>query len=294
VPVHRPLDVKGAILALVLAVLWGANPVAIKLGLADVAPLRMAFFRFAVSAMVIFAYAVTTRRRDVLLIPRGQGKAIWSLGLLCVVQIALMNVGIDRTTAAHAVIMVNSYAVHTVVFAHFLLPGDQLTARKLVGVLIAYGGVVILFAPGITDAGGTLMGDLIISGSALLLAERTVFIAKTVQTVDPVRLMMYQSIIGATGLFLMSLIWDVDRPTRWTTGLLLSILYQGALIGGFNFVLNAKLLQIYQPSAMATMALSTPIWGVLIAAAIGREGLAPALVLASAMVAAGIGLTTRR
>jgi len=32
----------------------GANPVAIKLGLADVAPLRMAFFRFAVSAMVIF------------------------------------------------------------------------------------------------------------------------------------------------------------------------------------------------------------------------------------------------
>jgi len=294
VPVHRPLDVRGAILALVLAVLWGANPVAIKLGLADVAPLRMAFFRFAVSAMVIFAYAVTTRRGDVLLIPRGQGRPIWSLGLLCVVQIALMNVGIDRTTAAHAVIMVNSYAVHTVVFAHFLLPGDRLTARKLVGVLIAYGGVVILFAPGSTGTGGMLVGDLIIAASALLLAERTVFIAKTVQRVDPVRLMMYQSIIGAAGLFLLSLIWDVDRPTRWTTGLLLSILYQGALIGGFNFVLNAKLLQVYQPSAMATVALSTPIWGVLIAALIGHEGLSPELLLASTMVATGIGLTTWR
>lgn len=293
-PVHRPLDVRGAILALVLAVLWGANPVAIKLGLADVAPLRMAFFRFAVSAMVIFAYAVTTRRGDVLLIPRGQGRPIWSLGLLCVVQIALMNVGIDRTTAAHAVIMVNSYAVHTVVFAHFLLPGDRLTARKLVGVLIAYGGVVILFAPGSTGTGGMLVGDLIIAASALLLAERTVFIAKTVQRVDPVRLMMYQSIIGAAGLFLLSLIWDVDRPTRWTTGLLLSILYQGALIGGFNFVLNAKLLQVYQPSAMATVALSTPIWGVLIAALIGHEGLSPELLLASTMVATGIGLTTWR
>ncbi len=293
-PVHRPLDVKGAILALVLAVLWGANPVAIKLGLADVAPLRMAFLRFAVSAMVIFAYAVTTRRRDVLLIPRGQGKAIWSLGLLCVVQVALMNVGIDRTTAAHAVIMVNSYAVHTVVFAHFLLPGDRLTARKLVGVLVAYSGVVVLFAPGFTGAGGTLVGDLIISVSALLLAERTVFIAKTVQRVDPVRLMMYQSIIGAAGLFLVSLLWDVDRPTRWTMGLLLSILYQGALIGGFNFVLNAKLLQVYQPSAMATVALSTPIWGVLIAALIGHEGVSPEILLASIMVATGIGLTTWR
>jgi drug/metabolite transporter (DMT)-like permease len=294
VPVHRPLDVKGAVLALVLAVLWGANPVAIKLGLADVAPLHMAFFRLAVSALVIFAYAVATGRPDVLLIPRGQGKAIWSLGLLCVVQIALMNVGIDRTTAAHAVIMVNSYAVHTVVFAHFLLPGDRLTARKLMGVLIAYSGVVILFAPGFTGAGGTLVGDLIISVSALVLAERTVFIAKAVQRVDPVRLMMYQSVIGAAGLLLMSLMWDVDRPTRWTASLLLSILYQGALIGGFNFVLNAKLLRIYQPSAMATVALSTPIWGVLIAAVIAHEGLSPELLFASALVAMGIGLTTWR
>jgi drug/metabolite transporter (DMT)-like permease len=294
VPVHRPLDVKGAILALVLAVLWGANPVAIKLGLADVAPVRMAFFRFAVSAIVIFAYAVVTKRPDVLLIPRGQGKPIWSLGLLCVVQIALMNVGIDRTTAAHAVIMVNSYAVHTVVFAHFLLPGDRLSARKLVGVLIAYSGVVILFAPGFAGTGGTLVGDLIISVSALVLAERTVFIAKTVQRVDPVRLMMYQSIIGAAGLLLMSLMWDVDRPTRWTASLLLSILYQGALIGGFNFVLNAKLLRTYQPSAMATVALSTPIWGVLIAAVIAHEGLSTELLLASALVATGIGFTTWR
>ncbi len=291
---HRPLDVKGAIMALVLAVLWGANPVAIKLGLADVAPLRMAFFRFAVSAAVIFAYAMATGRRDILLIPRGHGKPIWSLGLLFVVQIALMNVGIDRTTAAHGVIVPNSYAIHTVVFAHFLLPGDRLTGRKVVGVLVAYGGVVILFAPGFAGSRGTLVGDLIIAVSALLLAERTVFIAKIVQRVDPVRLMMYQSVIGGAGLFLMSLVWDMERPTRWTAGLLLSILYQGALIGGFNFVLNAKLLQIYHPSAMATMALSTPIWGVLIAAAIGREGLAPELVLASAMVAVGIGLTTRR
>jgi drug/metabolite transporter (DMT)-like permease len=278
----------------VLAVLWGANPVAIKLGLADVAPLRMAFLRFAVSAIVIFGYALATGRPDLLLIPRGEGKAIWSLGLLFVVQIALMTVGIDRTTAAHAVIMVNSYAIHTVVLAHFLLPGDRLTARKLAGVLVAYGGVVILFAPGPTGSSETLVGDLFIAVSAILLGERTIFIAKTVQRMDPVRLMMYQSIIGATGLFLMSLAWDVDRPTRWTAGLVLSILYQGALIGGFNFVLNAKLLRIYQPSAMATVALSTPIWGVLIAAVIGHERLSPELLLASAMVATGIGLTTWR
>ncbi len=291
---HRPLDVTGVVISLVLAALWGANPVAIKLGLSDVAPLRMAVLRFAVSTVVIFLYAMATGRRDVLVIRKGESGPIWSLGLLFVLQIALMNVGIDRTTASHGVIVLNSYAVHTVVFAHFLIPGDRLTSRTLLGVLIAYGGVVLLFAPGLTTSSGTIVGDLIVAVSALLLGERIVYIAKAVQRMDPVRLMMYQSIIGSAGLLAMSLVWDVDRPTRWTAGLLLSILYQGVIIGGFNFVMNAQLLQIYRPSALATVALTTPIWGVLIAAAIGREPLSLELLLSSLMVAAGIGLTTRR
>ena len=71
-------------------------------------------------------------------------------------------------------------------------------------------------------------------------------------------------------------------------------MFQGAVIGGFNFLLNAKLLQIYRPSALATVALTTPIWGVLVAAAIGHEGLAPELLLSTLLVVAGIALTARR
>jgi hypothetical protein len=125
VPEHRPLDARGAALSLLLAALWGANPVAIKLGLADMPPLRLALMRFVLSAVVIFAYAMLTGRYDVLVIRPGEAKPIWSLGLLFVVQVALMNFGLERTTAAHGVIVLNSYAVHTVVFAHFLIPGDR-------------------------------------------------------------------------------------------------------------------------------------------------------------------------
>jgi hypothetical protein len=39
---HRPIDVNAAVIALLLSVLWGANPVAIKLGLKDAPPLRLA------------------------------------------------------------------------------------------------------------------------------------------------------------------------------------------------------------------------------------------------------------
>ena len=293
-PEHRPIDFTGAVLALLLSALWGANPVAIKLGLTDTPPLRLALMRFVLSTIVILAYAMLTRRYDVLVIRAGEAKPIWSLGLLFVIQIALMNYGLERTTAAHGVIVLSSYAVHTVVFAHFMIPGDRLTPAKLAGVLIAYGGVIILFARSFSVSSSTLVGDLIVALSALLLGERIVYIAKAVQRLDPVRLMLYQSIIGSVGFFLIGLATEADRPTRWTSGLILSIVFQGAIIGGFNFLLNAKLLQIYRPSALATVALTTPIWGVLVAAAIGREGLTPDLLLSALLVVAGIALTARR
>ena len=291
---HRPLDLKGAALALLLSALWGANPVAIKLGLPDVAPLQMALLRFAVSAAVIAAYALASGRPDVLLIRPGEAKPIWSLGLLFVLQIALMNVGLERTTAAHGVIVLNTYAIHTVVFAHFMIPGDQLTPRKLAGVLVAYGGVIFLFGRSFTTSSSTLLGDLIVALSALLLGERIVYIAKTVRHVDPVRLMLYQSAIGSVGFFLISLVAEAGRPTRWSATLIASIFFQGVIIGGFNFVVNARLLQIYRPSALSTVALTTPIWGVLIAAAIGGEGLAPELIVSTFLVVTGIALTMGR
>ena len=42
-------------------------------------------------------------------------------------------------------------------------------------------------------------------------------------------------------------------------------------MAGFNFVMNMRLLQIYRPSALATCALTTPIFGVLASAAITGE-----------------------
>lgn len=290
----RPLDIRGASLALLLAALWGGNPVAVKIGLADAPPLRLAWMRFVLGAIAILGYAWATRRAGMVSVTREEWRPILSLGLLFTVQIALMNIGISLTTAAHGAVLVNSYAVHTVVLAHFFIPGDRMTAAKLGGVLIAYAGIVLLFARDFSLAHGTLLGDLVVIASALLLGERTVYIARVVQRLDPVKLMLWQSVIGSAGFLLASLWFEEGLPTRYTVSLGLSLLYQGVVIAGFNFVANAFLLRSYRPSALAPCALTSPIWGVLIAAAIAGDALTPALVLSSVMVAAGIGMATRR
>ena len=71
------------------------------------------------------------------------------------------------------------------------------------------------------------------------------------------------------------------------------ILYQGLVVAGFNFIASLWLLKHYRPSALAGFFLTTPIFGVLLSAALVGEPLTRTLLLSSLLVAAGIGLTSR-
>ncbi|HEX7785213.1 MAG TPA: DMT family transporter, partial [Methylomirabilota bacterium] len=174
------------------------------------------------------------------------------------------------------------------------IPGDRLTPAKLAGVLVAYVGIVLLFARQFSFQSATLAGDLIVAGSAVLLGERVVYMAKAVQRLDPIKLLVFQSVIGSACFLVASLVLERGTPTRYTGALAASLFYQGIVIAGFNFIVNSYLYQRYLASALATCSLTTPLFGVLIAAAVTGDRLNPLLVLSSVMVAAGIGLTVRR
>ena len=290
----RPLDLRGALLALLLAALWGANPLAVKIGLADAPPLRLAWMRFLLGGLVVLAYARWTRHRGLFDVRPAEWRPLVSLGLLFALQIGLMNVGIGLTTATHAAVLVNSYAVHTVVLAHFFIPGDRLTAGKLGGIALAYAGIVLLFARDFSLQNATAAGDLVVAASALLLGERIVYTARTVQRLDPLKMLIFQSGIGCACFVAASLAWEAGTPTRYTPSLAASLFYQGAVVAGFNFLMNIRLLQIYRPSAVAACSLTTPLFGVVLSAAIAREPLTLTLLLSTILVTAGIALTTRR
>jgi drug/metabolite transporter (DMT)-like permease len=293
-PPLRALDARGAAIALLLAALWGGNPIAVKVGLADAPPLRLACLRFVIGGLSIFAYAWWIRRDRHFGVRPGEWPVLWSLGLLFTVQIGLMNYGISLTSASHGAVLLNTFAIHTVVLAHFFVPGDRMTAAKLGGTALAYLGIVVLFARDVTAQTATVLGDLIVSASALLLGERTVYMARAVQRVDPVKLLLFQSAIGSACFLLASLWLESAHPVRATLSLGLSLGYQGVVIAGFNFVVNAWLLQRYRPSALAATALTTPIWGVLLATAIVGDPLTSAVLLSSGLVAAGIGIAARK
>lgn len=289
---RRDLDARAVGLAVILSAFWGANPVAIKLGLLDAPPLRLAWMRFVLGGVVVLAWAAATGRLRALRVERGEGRPLLALGLIFTGQIGTMNVGTALTSAAHAAILLNLYAVHTVVLSHFMIPGDRLTPRRATGVLVAYAGIVLLFAGQVGAATASLGGDALMFLSSLLLGERTVYLAREVQRLDPVKLLVAQAAIGSAFFAIFSALTEPE-PTRWTWRLAGVLVFQGAVIAGFNFIVNLWLLKHYRPSALATVFLTQPIFGVLAARSLTGDPLTPDLLLASLAVAAGIGLTSR-
>lgn len=288
----KDIDVKGAALAVLVSLLWGANPVAIKIGLLDAPPIRLAWMRFLVGGLVIALWAWATGRLARFRVEPDEWRPLIFVGLLFTAQIGTMNVGTSLTSAAHAAILLNLYAVHTVVLAHFLIPGDRLTLKKAAGVLVAYSGIVLLFVRQVSQGSPTLLGDAIMVASAFVLAERTVYLARAVQHLDPVKLLLAQAAIGTALFVLISLVFE-PAPTHWTGRLAGSVAYQGVLIAGFNFVVNLWLLRYYRPSALAAFFMTQPLFGVATAALVTGDSLTLDLLVASAAVAVGVGLTSR-
>ena len=279
-------------LVLLVSVFWGGNIVAIKVGLADAPALRLAWLRFLVGGSVIALWAWATGRLAGFRIERHEWRPLLVLGALFTAQIGTMNVATELTSAAHGSILLNLHAVHTVVLAHFLIPGDRLSPRRLVGILVAYAGILVLFAGGARDASASLLGDAIMFVSAAILAERTVYLAGAVQRFDPVKLLLAQAVTGVAIFVALSQALE-PAPTRWTLRLAGALLYQGALVAGFCFVVNLWLLKRYRPSTLATFSLSQPVLGVLIATLVAGDPLTPGLLVACAGVVAGVALTLR-
>jgi len=282
---RRPLTPAATGFALFLAALWGGNSVAIKAGLDDAPPLRLAGFRFLAAGVVTIAWALYTKQS---MVPkRADVPALAGLALLFASQIAFMNIGQDHTTASHAVVIGTTFPLWTGVVAHFVVPGDRLTRGRIIGTLVAYGGVFAVFAQSFGSSDATLLGDALMVGSAALLGSRLVYTSLVTQSVEMPKLLMTQVVVGIVVFLGLSVFIESD-PWVMTDRLLVSVFYQGVIIAGFGFIANMWMLKHYMPSGITALSLTTPIWGVIIAHFVLGDALEPTLFLGVGLVVVGM------
>ncbi|MEL7033957.1 MAG: DMT family transporter [Pseudomonadota bacterium] len=143
----------------------GLAPIGLRLGLDDLGPQAIAFWRFALAAPVLFLIALVVNRR----LPAKPNKFIIIAGTCFASQIALWHWALTLTTVANSTFIVNIGNICVGLTAWIFLK-ERPTKTWLLAVLIAIVGAAALSLGGAEGGKTDLRGDLLAFAAAILVS----------------------------------------------------------------------------------------------------------------------------
>ena len=146
---------------LFLCSLWGGLSPALKIALEGLPPLAIAGIRFLLAWIGITSWCCV--QKIDLLPHRKELLPLFIVGILFTLQIAALNIGAQWTTGGHTIVFLSTNPLFVALLSHFFLQGDRLTTPKIIGLVVAFLGIWIIFNAGRgTDAQAHLKGDLMV------------------------------------------------------------------------------------------------------------------------------------
>ena len=125
-----------------LTLVWGLNTVISKLAFGGFSPLAISFLRAVLAMVIVYGWC---RYKGVRIFARdGSLMAGSAVGALFGLEFVAIYGGLDFTSAARATLMTSTMPFFLMIGAHFML-GERVTVPKLMGLIIAFGGVALVF-----------------------------------------------------------------------------------------------------------------------------------------------------
>ncbi|MGE5238285.1 MAG: DMT family transporter [Chloroflexota bacterium] len=277
-------------LMVLLAMLWGAQQVTIKVAAADVSLVAQAGIRSAVATLLLFVWA---RVRGIPLLRRDGTLANGVIaGVLFSAEFALIYAGLAYTAASRMVVFLYLSPCLTALGLSLLVPGERLNSRQWVGVWLAFAGVAAAFWEGFSSSRNTTwIGDLCGLMAASLWAATTVLIRATnLGRTSATKVLFYQLVVSA--LTLPAVSWLLGEPgvVRMTASTAAILAYQGVVVAFASYLVWFWLLTKYLAARLSVFSFLTPLFGMLFGVAFLEEPITETFAAAGILVAAGITL----
>lgn len=284
---NNDITPKVVLAVLLVACLWGGNAVAMKVALKYMPPLILAGIRFALGALIIWIWG-RFNKID-FRIQKGELFGLILLSLLFSAQICTFNFGTKYTTAGRSSVLINVNPFLIAILAHFFIPNDRLTIRKIIGLVLAFFGVFIVFSDRIDVTEPHLLGDVIMLTSGFLFSVLTIYTKKLMQrNVGVYKILLWQMVFGLVPFFGFSLIFERNANYEMSPILIIALLYQGGLVASIAFIVWTTLLSRHSASRISAFLFATPLFGIGLSAIILHEAITVFLVVGAILVATGI------
>jgi len=277
------LSLRDTLLALLVMVVWGANFVAIKIGVESVPPLLLTGLRFLFTALP----AVFFLRRPA---------APWSLialfgFLLGVVKFGLVFSAVKLGMPAGLTSLLMQLQVFFTLGLAFIFFGESPSRMQALGAAIAFGGIAV-FALERVQGALPLVPFLMVIGASFAWGLANITIKKAGK-VDTLAFLVWSSLFSPLPLIALSFV--VDGPAAMIAALspprLDAVLALAFIVGPstlFAFAMWNGLLTRYPTSTAAPFALLVPVFGILSGSLLLGEPFTPLAMLGSGVVFAGL------
>jgi drug/metabolite transporter (DMT)-like permease len=285
-PNNQELPFLAAIFTSFLCIVFGANAVAIKISLSGLGAFTTAGLRFGTATFIIFLWAKITRHSFT--IKKGQAHQLLIVSVLFTVQLSLLYFGLSKTNASRGTLLINLQPFFVLFLAHYFIPGDRITKKKILGLSMGFTGMALVFLgkKGITT--DVQIGDFMIVITAFLWACNTAYIKRIINAFDPFQIVLYPMIFSVPFFFLAGFIWDSTMIGHVNLKVLVSLFYQAILTASFGFVAWNNMLQKYGAVSLHSFIFIMPIAGVILGGVVLGEPITFNILLALLLIVSGI------
>ena len=281
------MKLKHWLIFILLGAIWSSSFMWIKIALQEVGPITLVAFR--VSFGLLFGIAVILLQRVQL--PRSfrEWSPLLLLGLTNVaIPFFLISWGEQSIDSAVASILDATVPLFTIVIAHFLLDDDKITLPKLLGLLIGFGGVVILMSKDINTSTNSMLGQAAVvlasafyAGSGILVRKATEDTPGIIRSAVP---LISASAVMWIGTFVAEAPLEIPNlGITWT-----ALLFLGIIGSGFAFTLAFYLIHEIGPTRLSMVTYLFPLGGVTLGVTFLHEQLTWQLVVGAVLIIASL------
>jgi drug/metabolite transporter (DMT)-like permease len=280
---------------LTLCVVWSSTWLVIKIGLRDLPPISYAGIRFLVAIIVLFAVSAG---RVGLLPRRGSDYLLLAFTgvLMFAINYGLLFWGELHVSSGLAAVLQATIPIFGMLFAHLMLPDEPLQLPKLLGALVAVGGVAVICERLLGFNGfmafwgglGIILGAVSAAFSNVLLKARAIPLA-------PAMIAGWQMIFGVAPLLLIGFLVE-GNPLKfhWTVLSILCLLYLAVIGSALTFLLLYWLLPRMTVARLQAISLITPPGAVALGWAVGGETFSLWSLLGGCLVLGGVWMIFRK
>jgi drug/metabolite transporter (DMT)-like permease len=281
------------LLFIALGAMWGSSYLFIKFGVEEgLTPFTLVALRLGIG-LALLAVVVTIFREP---LPRN-ARIYGHLVVMSVINIVLpffLITSAERTVdSALASVINGTVPLFAIVIAAFVLQDEPITVNRLAGLVLGFAGVVLLTG-GSIGAGGDLVGDLALVGSAVSYGAGAVYSRRYMRGLRP----MIPALCQVGFAFVISAVLALTLEHPWTEPLtgkaLFSVAWLGILGSGFAYLVMFRLLARWGATRASMVAYLLPVFGIALGVLVAKETIGLPVIIGTLLIVGGVALASSK